>query len=44
MEISQNEVVVIENTEKQAAESQVRELADVQLALVGGGIGSVIFV
>ena len=42
MEINKREVVLVESAEKQAAESQVQELAECQLALVGGGIGSVI--
>ena len=39
MELSQVEVLSVEKTLKEAAEVQIRELGDLQLALVGGGIG-----
>ena len=44
MEVSKAEVVIIEKTNNEAAEAQLKELNEVQLTLVGGGIGSVIFV
>ena len=42
MELNNTEVSVIRNTIKEANEDQLRELNDLQLALVGGGIADVI--
>ncbi len=42
MEHIHNELAIIEKTVIEAAEKQVRELNDLQLAFVGGGIGDVI--
>ena len=42
MEHTKNEVAIIEKTVLEAAEKQLRELNDLQLAFVGGGIGDVI--
>ncbi len=42
MEHIKSEVVIIEKTVLEAAEKQLRELNDLQLAFVGGGIGDVI--
>jgi len=39
MELNQVEVKNLEKTVKDAAEAQVRELSELQLAFVGGGIG-----
>lgn len=42
MELTQSEVKAIETTLAESLEKQARELSDLQLALVGGGIGDVI--
>ena len=42
MEITKTEVAVLEHTIEQAQGLGVIELLDLQLALVGGGIGEVI--
>lgn len=42
MELNKMEVAVVEQAIKEAAEGQIRELHELQLALVGGGIGTVI--
>ena len=42
MEQTNKEVAIIEKTAVKAAEKQLRELNDLQLAFVGGGIGDVI--
>jgi len=42
MELNNIEVNVIQDTIKEANEDQVRQLNDLQLALVGGGIADVI--
>lgn len=42
MEVNKVEVTVLELAVAEAAESQLRELHDLQLALVGGGIGEVV--
>jgi len=42
MDLNKKEVAALEKTVKEADESQVRELQDLQLALVGGGYGTVI--
>ena len=44
MEISKVEVAVLEKAVDESNEAQATELDNLQLALVGGGIGSVIFV
>ena len=43
MEINKIEVAVVEEAIKEAGEGQIRELQELQLALVGGGIGTVVF-
>jgi len=42
MEYVKAEVLVLENTEFQANEKSVRDLSELQLLLVGGGVGEVI--
>jgi len=42
MELNNTEVNVIRDTIKEANEDQLRELNDLQLVLVGGGIADVI--
>ena len=44
MEVNQFEVAALEQADKEGTQDQVKELNELQLALVGGGIGSVIFV
>ena len=41
MELTQVEVAVVEGTAAVAAEAQVRELTELQLAFVGGGVGEI---
>ena len=43
MEINQVEVAALEQADKENSQDQVKELNELQLALAGGGIGSVIF-
>ena len=43
MELTKIEVAAIEKTVTEVAECQIRDLNELQLALVGGGIGDVIF-
>ena len=43
MEMSKVEVAILEKTVNASAEIETSELDNLQLALVGGGIGSVIF-
>lgn len=42
MELNQTEVAALEEVVANVSSSQVRELQDLQLALVGGGIGEVV--
>lgn len=42
MELNNIEVAIVEQAVKDATEAQIRELGECQLALVGGGIGTVI--
>ena len=42
MEMNNVEVATIEQTLCEVVEGQVRDLSELQLALVGGGIGNVI--
>ena len=42
MEFAKSEVLVVEEVVQKASELQTRELSDLQLALVGGGIGNTI--
>ncbi len=42
MELNKIEVAVLEEAVKEAMDAQIRELGDCQLALVGGGIGTVV--
>ena len=44
MEMNTAEVAILEKTVNESTETQANELDNLQLALVGGGIGSVIFV
>jgi hypothetical protein len=39
MELNAREVECLEQVEKHVAERNLQELSDIQLALVGGGIG-----
>ena len=43
MEFSTTEITVAKDAVQEAARNELRELNDLQLALVGGGIGDVIF-
>ena len=43
MELTKIEAAAIEQTLTEVAENQVHDLNELQLALVGGGIGDVIF-
>jgi len=43
MEFAKTEMTVVEVAVQEAARNELRELNDLQLALVGGGIGDVIF-
>jgi hypothetical protein len=43
MEFNRAEMVVVENTETEAADAQAQELNDLQLAIVGGGNATVVF-
>ena len=42
MEISESEVSAVEQAVNEIPEKQIRELSEMQLVLVGGGIGDVI--
>ena len=42
MEFTKQEVTVIAETINEISENQMRDLSDLQLGLVGGGIGEVI--
>lgn len=42
VEYNKVEVIAVENAEKESMEANVAELNELQLALVGGGIGIVI--
>jgi hypothetical protein len=41
MEYTKNEVAVVEKTAAEATDAQLRELNELQLAFVGGGVGEV---
>jgi hypothetical protein len=41
MELTKNEVAAIEKTAAEATDAQLRELNELQLAFVGGGVGEV---
>jgi hypothetical protein len=43
MEFNNTEVAILENTVGAAADKEVRDLSELQLALVGGGIGDVVW-
>ena len=43
MEITNTEVLAVEKTSELANDEALRELNEIQLALVGGGIGDVVF-
>ena len=42
MEFAKTEMTLVEEAAKEATQNDIRELNDLQLALVGGGIGDVI--
>ena len=42
MELTRVEVAALENTVEQIGQAHLNDLSDLQLALVGGGIGDVI--
>ena len=42
MEYAKTEMTVVEDAVKEAARNNIRELSDLQLARVGGGIGDVV--
>lgn len=42
MEVTTKEMSIIETAVKQGQDADVRELSDLQLALIGGGVGEVI--
>ena len=42
MELSEKEIAALEQSHNNADNEAVRELADIELAFVGGGIGDVI--
>jgi hypothetical protein len=44
MELTKIEVEIIEKVVTEANQSHVRELNELQLVLVGGGIGDVVFI
>jgi hypothetical protein len=43
MEVSSKEVAAIEDAVVEIVEAKARELNDLQLCLIGGGIGEVVF-
>jgi hypothetical protein len=43
MEFTKVEVTLIEQTVKENAEKEIRDLAELQLVLVGGGIGDIVW-
>ncbi|HUQ99258.1 MAG TPA: hypothetical protein VM166_07385 [Gemmatimonadaceae bacterium] len=43
MEYAKTEITILEKTIEEAREEQIRELNDLQLALIGGGGGDVVF-
>lgn len=43
MEINQIEIAVLEVAKKQASAADVLELSELELGLVGGGMGDVVF-
>jgi hypothetical protein len=43
MEFNNTEVAILENTVSAAVDKEVRDLSELQLALVGGGIGDVVW-
>jgi hypothetical protein len=43
MEVSKVEIAVVEKAVSESTDRQLRDLSDLQLALVGGGIGEVVF-
>jgi hypothetical protein len=44
MELSKIETQVVESLINEVQDQQVRELGELQLALIGGGIGDVVFI
>jgi hypothetical protein len=43
MEHAKMEIAILEKTVEDAAQQQLRELSELQLALIGGGGGDVVF-
>ena len=43
MEFAKTELAAVEETMQEAVQAEVRELNDLQLALVGGGIGDIVW-
>jgi hypothetical protein len=43
MEFTKVEVTLIEQAVKENAEKEIRDLAELQLVLVGGGIGDIVW-
>ena len=43
MEFTKTEVLAVEKTTELANDEALRELNEIQLALIGGGIGDVVF-
>jgi hypothetical protein len=43
MEFNKSEVTVVEQAVKEIAQKEIQQLNDFQLALIGGGIGDVVW-
>jgi hypothetical protein len=43
MEFNKTEVAVLEDAVSEAVENEIRDLKELQLALIGGGIGDVVW-
>jgi hypothetical protein len=43
MEFTKMEIAILEMTENDVADEQIKQLQEFQLALIGGGVGEVIF-
>jgi hypothetical protein len=43
MEFNKNEVAVVESAINEAGEKDIRDLNELQLSLIGGGIGDVVW-
>ena len=44
MEFAKTELIAIEEAINEAASTDIQALTDLQLALVGGGVGDVVFI